>query len=109
MLYKRIKKNADFQKLFKKGKRVFSPCLTVLYFPSRTLSMGVAVSKKHGKAVVRNRIKRLVRAAFTNTASKLSDSYNLIIIPKTDIEYNYKAFEESLAVCFKKINLCAKN
>ncbi|MDE6790967.1 MAG: ribonuclease P protein component, partial [Clostridia bacterium] len=35
MKYQRLKKNADFQKLFKKGKRVFSRTLTVIYSPAK--------------------------------------------------------------------------
>lgn len=109
MKYLRIKKNTDFQKLFNRGKRVFSPCLTLLYFPSDSLSMGIAVSKKHGKAFKRNRIKRLVRAAFSATCGKLERNYSIIILPKIAEEYSYKAFESSLLSCFKKVNLCAKN
>ena len=106
MKYARIKKNADFQKLFGRGKRVFSPCLTLLYFPSNTVSMGVAVSKKHGKAVVRNRIKRLARAAFANNCDKLVKSYAIIILPRVMESYTYKEFEKSLNLCINKINLC---
>ena len=109
MKYIRIKKNTDFQKLFNRGKRVFSPCITLLYFPADTLSMGIAVSKKHGKATVRNRIKRLAREAFRNTSGILEGSYSVIILPKIADEYCYQDFEKSLISCFKKVNACAKN
>ncbi|MDE7306222.1 MAG: ribonuclease P protein component [Clostridia bacterium] len=108
MNYLRLKKNADFQKLFNRGKRVFSPCLTLLYFPSASLYMGVAVSKKHGKATKRNRIKRLCRAAFSSACKILQGSYSFIIIPKVSKEYTYKAIEASLLSCFKKVNSCEK-
>ena len=71
--------------------------------------MGVAVSKKHGKAVKRNKIKRLVRAAFSNTCGTLNANYSIIILPKVTKEYSYKAFESSLLSCFKKVNACVKN
>lgn len=109
MKYLRIKKNADFQKLFNKGKKVFSPNITLLYFSSPKLSMGVAVSKKHGKAVVRNRIKRLLRAAFAETSDILERNYAVILIPKVGGEYTFEAFKESLRTCFKKVNECAKS
>jgi len=102
--YLRIKKNEDFQKLFKRGKKVFSPYLTLMYFPSDKLSMGVAVSKKHGKAVKRNRIKRLLRAAFSQNVGVLKKNYSFILIPKVSEEYTYKAFCESIEKCFKKVN-----
>ena len=109
MKYLRIKKNTDFQKIFNRGKRVFSPCITLLYFPSDTLSMGIAVSKKHGKAHLRNRIKRLAREAFRSTCHSLCGNYSVIILPKVADKYSYSDFEKSLLSCFKKVNACAKN
>lgn len=109
MKYLRIKKNTDFQKLFNKGKRVFSPCVTLLYFPAKTLSMGIAISKKHGKAHTRNRIKRLLREAFRNTCGALDGCYSVIILPKIAEAYSLKSFEKSLSSCFKKVNECAKS
>ena len=104
MQYGRLKKNGDFQKLFKKGKRVFSPVLTVIYSPCRESTvMGIALSKKHGKAVVRNRIKRLIRAAFSVNTDKLNGNYSLVIMPKIAESYDYKSIEKSLISCFKRM------
>ena len=105
MQYKRLKKNGDFQKLFKKGKRVFSSALTVIYSPCpQNTVMGIALSKKHGKAVVRNRIKRLIRAAFAANLDKLNGNYSLVILPKVSEKYDYKNIEKSLVYCLKRID-----
>ena len=104
MRYLRLKKNNDFQKLFKKGKKVFSPCITVLYIPSGRQIMGIALSKKHGKAVKRNRIKRLVRAAYDRQIENLDANYSVVVLPKVQDNYSYKEIEKSLLSCFKKIN-----
>lgn len=103
MDYLRLKKNGDFLKLFKKGKRVYSRSLTVIYSPSPVMRMGIAVSKKNGKAVKRNRVKRLVRAAFRNGEGKLSGNYSMVIIPKPAESYSYKEIEKSLFTCFLKM------
>lgn len=105
MKYQRLKKNADFQRLFKKGKKVFSKDLTIIYTPCKSKTvMGIALSKKHGKAVKRNRIKRLIRAAFSNTCERLGGSYSLVVLPKVLEEYCYTDIEKSLLSCYKAMD-----
>jgi ribonuclease P protein component len=103
MKYLRLKKNTQFQRLFKKGKKVYSKNLTILYYKSEKTVMGIAISKKHGKAVKRNRIKRLIRAAFSNNIELLGGNYTLVILPKVQESYSYQEIESSLISCFKKI------
>ena len=104
MHYLRLKKNGDFQKLFKRGKRVFSSNLTIIYSPCKERTvMGIALSKKHGKAVKRNRIKRLIRAAFNDSFSYLNGNYNMVIMPKVEKEYSYKGFCKNLVSCFGRM------
>lgn len=104
MRYERLKSNKDFQKLFKKGNKAYSKYLTVIYRPVQGKTvMGIALSKKHGKAVKRNRIKRLIRAAFQNNLDKLGGSYCLVILPKICEEYSYSAMEKGLLTCFGRM------
>ena len=103
MKYSRLKKNTDIQKIFKKGKRVFSNCLSAVYVPSAELKMAVIVSKKHGKAVKRNRIKRLVRRAFFLTCERAPFACSIALLPKVSEEYSLAAFERSLISCFKRM------
>ena len=105
MKYLRIKKQADFQRLFQKGKRAFSSSLTLLYVPAQKMRMGISVGKKHGKSVQRNRIKRLVREAFRLNQDKMQGTYSFIILPKVNKEYSFKTFERDLQWMIKKENL----
>ena len=105
MKYLRLKKQADFQRLFQKGKRAFSPSLTMLYRPSDAMRMGISIGKKHGKSVMRNRIKRLLREAFRNTQGEMKGKYSLVLIPKVREEYSYHTFEQHLKCMIKKENL----
>ncbi len=103
MKYLRLKKNTDIQKLFKRGKRAYSNALTAVYMPSDELKMAVIVSKKHGKAVKRNRIKRLVRRAFFLTCERAPFACSIALLPKVSEEYSLAAFERSLLSCFKRM------
>ena len=105
MKYQRLKKNADFQRLFKSGKKAYSKDITVIYTPCKDKTvMGIALSKKHGKAVVRNRIKRLIRAAFSNNLDNLCGNFSIVVLPKVREEYSYAGIEKSLLTCFKAMD-----
>ena len=105
MRYYKLKKQADFNKLFKKGKRLFTPSLTVIYTPYEQITMGISVGKRHGKSVKRNRIKRLIREAFRLEADTLQGKYAFVIIPKVAEEYSFATFQKELQWIFKKAQL----
>ena len=105
MQYYRLKKQADFQRLFSKGKRAFTPTLSVIYRPSERMTMGISVGKKHGKSVQRNRIKRLIREAFRLNQDKMQGKYSFILIPKVREEYSFKTFERDIQWMIKKEKL----
>ena len=102
MKYLRLKKQADFQRLFQKGKRAFSPSLTAIYRPSNKMTMGISIGKKHGKSVKRNRIKRLVREAFREAQAEMTGTYSIVLIPKVSEEYSYHTFKKHLQWMIQK-------
>ena len=105
MKYLRLKKQADFQKLFKGGKRAFTLAFTLVYSPSKQMRMGISIGKKHGKSVVRNRIKRLIREAFRLTQQEMKGTYTFIVIPKVREEYSFATFKQQMQWIIKKENL----
>ena len=85
-----IKRRNDFKILFSNGKIVYNKNLT-FYFLKNKLNinqLGIAVSKKSGNAVDRNRIKRLIRENYKIFEEKLSTGYNLLfsVNKKCEIE-----------------------
>lgn len=98
----RLKKEKDFKLVFNKGKRLFCSDLTIIYFRAENLKAGFAVSKKHGKSVKRNRIKRLLRESFRSFAPFFRENFFFVFIPKVKEDYSLKTFKDSMGYLFKK-------
>ena len=78
---KKIKKKYEFKILFSKGKFFGSRNLT-MYILKNELDynrFAIAVGKKIGKAVQRNRIKRLIRENYRIMENNMKKGYNILI------------------------------
>lgn len=83
----RLKKRKQFNYLFKHGKSVSVSSLTLVYLPckAKDYKIGYSVSKKIGKAVVRNKTKRRLKEAFRKISDLVLNNYFYVIIPKVSI------------------------
>lgn len=106
----RIRKDAEFRAVYKRGKS-FSNTLLVLYIcvnRKKVNRLGVSVSKKVGKSVVRNRIKRLIKENFrlNSDCIKVGNGYDLIFIArKSSKDKNYMEINSSVKNLIKKAGL----
>ena len=101
----RVRKRKNYLNIYQKGVRVHSSNFTVILNPnpSGEKRLGVAVSKKVGNAVKRNRIKRLLREFFRLNKDRLPDSRDMVIIAKKDVSsLKYQDVCLELADLFKK-------
>jgi ribonuclease P protein component len=80
----RIIKGVDFKRVYSARKSSHHLNLTVSFSPNGlpVARLGLSVSTKVGKAVVRNRIKRVFRAAFDSMLSELPTGYDFVVVPK---------------------------
>jgi len=101
----RLKKQSDFDLLFRKGKKSFSNSMMMLYISSSSLKVGYSLSKKHGKAVTRNRIKRQLRAAFRTIKPQVKCNYHIVFLPKVMNDYSYKVFLRDMKYLLSKEKL----
>ncbi len=98
----RLKKEKDFNLVFKKGKRLYSNSLSLVYLPAEELKAGFAVSKKHGGSVQRNRIKRLLRESFRSFTPELGKNFFFVFIPKIKEEYTLEEFRKDMGYVLRK-------
>jgi len=92
----RLRKHAEFEVVYRSGQRHFSKVLTGFYLlrsemseaegttsgSSREPRIGITVGRAMGKSVVRNRIKRRMRAAITQNLGRLTRPLDVVINPK---------------------------
>ena len=104
-----LKRNEDFNKIIKEGKRnnnshfiVYS--LPPLSFHRDTFNIGVSVGKKLGNAPVRNKQKRIVRDIIRKLAKEnlICNKQFVVISKKNCLESSYEIQEQKLRELFKK-------
>lgn len=81
----RIKKNKDFQTVFKKGKSFANRQFIVYTYKKEgqeEFRIGLSVSKKIGNAVTRNRVKRYIRQTFLELKEELKQDFDYVIIAR---------------------------
>jgi len=88
----RLLKHSDFERVYKQGRRHFSPHMTVFYraqegeaVPQRSARVGFTVGRPLGGAVERNRIKRRLREAVRLRRSALPSAVDIVINPKKSV------------------------
>ena len=99
----RIKKEGTFNYVFKKGTRYSTDNLVLIAAPSKEgLKFGLSVSKKCGKAVIRNKIKRRLRMIITEIIPTLGNSTLYVILAKPTIaEVSYQDLEKEVKTVFE--------
>jgi len=79
-----LKKNRDFQYIYKHGKSYANRYL-VMYINVRSdhkNRLGISVSKKVGNSVVRHRITRLIRESYRVSEASIKCGYDIIVIAR---------------------------
>ena len=83
MKIERLKRSQEISAVFSENNRVPSSIGLILWKKNREQVSRVAycVSKKHGNAVMRNHIKRIMRQLIHESEAVLPNGYDLVILP----------------------------
>jgi ribonuclease P protein component len=105
----RLKKKADFKKVFKKGKSCKNKYLFLKKVENNLNQsrFGFLISKKNfRKSVQRNKIKRRLSDLIKTELPKIKGGLDIIIIPKADLETkNFKEIREIISEIFYQAGL----
>lgn len=103
----RLKKNKEFNYIYRKGKVVFSKFYNINYVKTnrKDSKFGISVNKKVGKSVIRSRIKRLLSEIIRHNLSNIVVN-NYVITAKNEIVgKTYHEIEEDLLYTLNKAGL----
>ena len=94
----RIRSRLDFAVVYEQGVRIGDGCLSLTVLPNdRSMSrLGLAVSKRYGNAVRRNRFKRCLRDVFRRARPELPTGLDLVVQPRTNDVVNVNELRQSL-------------
>ena len=103
-----LKLNYEFRRVYNKGKSGVSPFFVVYARPNRLgrNRLGVTVSTKLGKAVVRNRIRRRLREIYRLHEGELKRGYDIVIVARHRAsEADYHRLERELMKTLGRLSL----
>ena len=93
-----LKKNSDFQKVYRQGKSYANRYLVMYVLENHTEGnrLGISVSKKVGNSVVRHHLARLVRESFRLNRDTLEEGLDIIVVARAAAkDSDYKTIERA--------------
>ena len=94
-----LKKNRDFQNVYKKGKSYANRYLVMYVLENDTdrNRLGISVSKKVGNSVIRHHVTRLIRESYRLSEEHFRCGYDIVVIARTTAkDKNYHDVESAL-------------
>lgn len=105
-----LKKNYEFKNVLTKGKYYGGKQIEMFVLKNNKpfVMLGIAVSKKVGNSVSRNRIKRLIKENYRLLESNIKENSSLVILWKKSVnkeQANFYKIKEDMEKIFEKAKL----
>ena len=105
-----LKKNKDFQIVYRKGKSFANSILVMYVYPNGLDKnrLGISVSRKVGNSVVRHRLTRLIRESYRLSEENFRCGFDIVVIARTSARgRDYRGIESALLHLGKLHNIVA--
>ena len=107
-----IKDNKAFQRCYRSGRYAVCGYVCAYFYPNGTPfnRLGITAGKKLGNAVCRNRVKRIVRAAYRLCEKDIPIGYDIVFVGRNDAPARTSAEIESFIMnrLIGEMNKCAE-
>ena len=109
-----LKKNQDFQKVYRNGTSKGNRYLVMYVLENKDRHMenrlGISVSKKVGNSVVRHRLTRLIRESYRLNEAEFENSLDIVVVARPQAkDRTYQEIESALMHLAGKHCIAGKN
>lgn len=106
-----LKKNSAFARVFKKGRYAAAPHIVVYVLENggRENRLGITVTRKIGKSVERNRLRRLIKENYRRLEEKIKTGLDIVIVARnTEDAAEYQDIKKEMEYAFGKLKVKAE-
>lgn len=105
-----LKEPKEFQRVINRGKWYGGNLISTYILSNNTEFnfIGVAVSKKAGKATKRNKVKRIIRAAYLELEKNINTGYTIVFVWRSKAKYedlNFDTMKRDIERALKKAGI----
>lgn len=103
-----LNQNKLFKRLYYRGKKVQGRFMVMFFMRGQAgvRRLGITVSTKIGKAVVRNRVRRLIREAYRALEPRIKPGFDVVVVARFSAPGNpYSLFAREMEIMLKKAQL----
>ena len=106
-----LKENRDFRRLYSRGRSAVSDCMVVYVMRNRRGPgrLGITTGTKLGHAVVRNRLRRVIREIYRHHAPELRPDMDVVVVARSRaVTASYWEMERAFLRCAERVGLLKK-